>query len=131
MSEADEGERGRINQALVFYGNQPGEPMYEYFSDKLPEGLMAEEYAKGRSCMTYAKLILNEIGGPNKARVYYVGDPKTKGHTLVVPNEFSDDRLALNNLRVDDKWGRLRVGKVKEIGEDITEEIVREDWERL
>jgi len=129
---SEEGEQREFEE-LQQFGNEPGKPMYDYFLDKhkLPEGLTMEMYQEGLSCMGYAKLILGEVGGAEKARVYWMKNEEDEtGHALVVPNEFDDNQVALNNNPIAPNYETVTAGKARQ-GEDITDEVVGETWDRL
>lgn len=118
-------------------GGTPGKPLYDYFYNKLPEGLNKSMYEKGLSCRGFARLIVSELGGLKRARIYWVEEPNPHdkeehlGHAYVVPVESKRGDLAFNNVDLYLPNKKLKVRDVLSRGVDITEEVFNDQWERL
>ena len=127
-----EGESKRLSPTLS--GNIKGEPLFNYFRDRLPPGLRPEVYEHGLGCDGFARLISSELGGPKKARIYSIervepGDRPQDAvkHTYVIPENASPRDLAFNNWGPDLKT----VEQVLKQGTDVTDEIFSTPWDRL
>ena len=111
-------------------GGLPGEPLYEHFAGKLPPDLPMDIYRRTLSCIGFSRLILEELGGAEKARIFYVDkevNDEELGHAYVIQVGDEDSALAYNNTYP--LIGILTVGEVKEQGVDITDEILGSPWE--
>jgi len=114
-------------------GNIKGEPLFDYFKDKLPPGLSPKVYEQGLGCDGYARLITSELGGPKRARIYVIEQPMPSDpkevfrHTYVIPEKANPRDLAFNN------WGpeMKTVEEVLKQGTDVTDEIFSTAWNRL
>ena len=100
--------------------------LYEYFSKKLPPDL-PEDILKKLSCLGFARLVLEELGGVDNARIYWVletdkGD--SVNHAFVVKTDAQPTDLAYNNYL--DPW--MNVEEVKKFGKDITQVVIRGSW---
>lgn len=118
-------------------GEAPGTPLYDYFADRLPADLPTEVYERGLGCFGFARLILQELGGPEAARIYEIRrqtdspeDPIT--HGFVVPLNADPAEPAYNNtLNVLMKDQPLSNIQVIQEGKDITDEILVSPWTEL
>ena len=114
-------------------GNIVGEPLFDYFKDKLPQGLSPQVYEQGLGCDGFSRLISSELGGPKKARIYVIeqtmpSDPnEVFRHSYVIPENANPRDLAFNNWEPDMKT----VEEVLEQGTDVTDEIFSTPWDRL
>jgi len=116
-------------------GTMPEEPLFEYFLTKLPEDLSVEEYNKILSCQGFAKLMILDLGGPEKAKAYWVPeesnpssvDNERTGHTYVV--QIGSDPLsrAFNNKRGENR----NVAYVLEHGVENTGQLFSMLWNQL
>jgi hypothetical protein len=125
-----------IQLTPTLHGNSPGYPYFEYFARRLPEDLPRELYEQGLSCYGYARLMVLDFGGPEKARIYMIErpdktDPKYRlSHGYVIKIGMNEEELAYNNE--DRYWGKyFTVGEVLAEGTDITEEIFSLQWSEL
>ncbi len=118
--------------AGVGHGNTPGTSLYDYFLDKIPSDLPIEHYKEGLNCIGFSRLILTELGGPEKARILWVQriiDHDTqKGHAYVVPNGADKHSLAYNNESMDEDGHLLTVAEVLRDGVDSTDQFLTWDW---
>ena len=116
-----------------------------YFKDRLPSGEIRDLLlgvkvrpfgVKSFSCLDYARLILEEFGGPDQARIYWLeNDERGTGHAFVVPNELLPRQSAFNSfLRKSYKesiLGPHTAGFLRRNAEDVTEEVLVYKWEAL
>ena len=112
--------------------------LIEYFRSKKPVGL-TDEKLEDMSCLGFAKLIVGDLGGSEKARIYWMEEPEEEwgnvvpGHAWVVRVDSLDGDKPYNNyLGVDRmKTDDATVGQLREEGLDITEEVLNDPWEAL
>lgn len=114
-------------------GDNPGQPLFDHFASMLPPDLPRSEFAK-LSCLGYARLIVGELGGVQKARILWMqkklADDETIGHAFVVPVDAKPDELAYNNTQIN-IFDELTVGEATKEGFDITEEVFNSPWSTL
>ena len=103
------------------------EELYEYFYNNLPPELSKEFYEMGLACTGFARLIIMKLGGPDKARAYWIRHFANTGHVYVVPKESQPRNLAYNNVNQK----KLTIHSVLQRGADITDEIFNSKWEEL
>ncbi|GEM_PF-5637653 len=114
-------------------GNVPGTPLFDFFNDRLPPDLPQEVYDYGLSCQGYARLILEQLGGPTQARVFLLygkgeGKARQNGHVYVIGNTQLPEEVAYNSDMPE--W-TFTVDEVRKRGEDITDITLNEPWEKL
>jgi len=113
-------------------GNIPGTPLYEHFVKHLPPDLSEEVYRK-LGCQGYARLIVNELGGPEKAMIMWVeienpiNPEEPFSHAYVIPINALDSDLAYNNVFGDG----TTIVEIRNKGLDRTNEILNSPWEEL
>lgn len=118
-------------------GETPGTPLYDYFAGKLPADLPREVYEHGLSCFGFARLIVQDLGGPETARIYEVRrqteDPgEIITHGFVVPLNADPTKPAYNNtIEILMENQPLSNAQVLHEGKDITDEILASPWEEL
>lgn len=125
-----------MKKELLLRPVMPKREIHLFFKDKLPSDLPVEHYKHGLSCLGYARLILTELGGPEKARIFWIEkfDPETDttpGHAYVAPESFSPRKRAYNNYNYSPAFGIRTVGFVKKYGKDITDEVLKAPWTSL
>lgn len=115
-------------------GNIKGEPLFDYFKDKLPPGLSPKVYEQSLGCDGFSRLISSELGGPKRARIYRIERvlpgyrlEDAISHTYVIPENANPRDLAFNNSEPDMKT----VEEVLRQGTDVTDEIFSTPWDRL
>lgn len=109
-------------------GNTKGEPLYEYFKQRLPADLPREVYEEGLTCLGFAKLFIDALGGPQKARAIWVDDKTGGGHAYVIPKDPQIPTGVYNKLWEED---RTTLEEIEKKGLDITDDIFSRPWERL
>jgi len=141
MIEAEFSNRPDKEEGLTptLSGNTPGEPLYGHFHKRLPRRLNRSTYEHGLSCLGYARLIVLDLGGIEKAKIYWIeqrNGSEILGHAYVVPIDSKTTDLAFNN-NIDAPFfprplnRKLTVKEVLKRGTDITEEIFKKPWKRL
>lgn len=127
-----------ISLTPTLSGNTPEGDLYKYFEDKLPDNLSPDYYNAGLGCEGFARLIVLELGGPDQARIYRVEGTEwdevlkvyLPSHAFVIHKNNQPTDLAYNNDRP--YFGRfLTVAEVREVGEDVTDEIFETPWDML
>lgn len=116
-------------------GRKPGQPLFEYFRKRLPPDLPAEVYDEGLSCQGFARLIIDELGGPEEARAFWIEeetdpgsvDVEKSGHTYVVKNGSAPSSLAYNNKDRENQT----VSYVLKHGIDNTGQLYSMPWDML
>lgn len=108
--------------------------LYAYFLSKLPEDLPLENYTDGLSCYGFARLLVEEFGGPKNARIFAVkwyeeegNDDTSISHAYVVRLFDQPKELAYNNYLPP----ILTNEEVIQQGTDITEEVYGDSWSAL
>jgi hypothetical protein len=109
----------------------------EYFYQRIWEGGLAgfsrpNPYAlqRGLGCTAAARLIVMDLGGPKKARIYWVN---RDGHAYVIKNGQAPEEPAYNNsLSKTPRPLPIRTVKfVREFGRDVTDKYFKLSWAEL
>ena len=103
------------------------EELYLHFVNNLPPELPRELYENGLSCVGFARLIIMELGGPDKAKAIWVRHFANTGHAYVVPKGSPSQDLAYNN----NFSKKLTNREVLKRGKDITEDVFKWKWEEI
>lgn len=115
-------------------GNLPGQPLFDHYANMLPPDLPKSEYGRGLSCFGFARLIVKELGGSEKAKIFWVqketSDGTSVGHAFVVPVDSKPSDMAYNNTEVN-LFGIVTSGEVLKEGVDITDDILDSPWKEL
>lgn len=100
---------------------------------EFPTELDEAKFVEGLSCFGHARLILLSRGGKGVGKIFQVekGEEEWSGgkdvHAYVVLKNAPDDGLALNDSM---QW-HLTNRQVKQMGEDVTDEIFNSEWNEL
>jgi hypothetical protein len=127
--EKEKEHRGQLIPDLTY------EELLSHFKNKRPADL-DEKTFENMSCLGMARLIVGELGGPEKARIYWMEDGNEdfdKAHAWVVKSDSDPNDKPYNNYLGTNKMptGEATNGQLQCEGVDITEEILKEPWSRL